>query len=294
MTDFQTFLAPAKINLFLHIVGVRADGYHLLQTVFRLIDHADTIHLKVRQDGVIHRIYAKNDPLSNTPAAQELCTRAATLLQNHTHCKLGVDIAVDKRIAMGAGLGGGSSDAATVLLSLNRLWNLNLSRQALITLGLQLGADVPFFIYGQNAWAEGIGEQLSPISLADAYYVVLNPNIHVSTAQIFANKQLTKDAFTLKMSDFSAHENLSHESHKKLNFINALENVVCEEYPAVLTSLNWLKQYGAAKMSGSGASVFLAVNSLETANTILSNKPSNIDGFVAKGLNQHPLMHYAD
>lgn len=294
MTDFQTFLAPAKINLFLHIVGVRADGYHLLQTVFRLIDHADELHLKVNQDGVIHRIYEKNDPLINTPPAQELCTRAATLLQNHTKCKLGVYIAVDKRIAMGAGLGGGSSDAATVLLALNRLWNLNLSRHELITLGLQLGADVPFFIYGQNAWAEGIGEQLSPISLADAYYVVLNPNIHVSTAQIFANKQLTKDTFTLKMSDFSAHENLSHESHKKLNFINALENVVCEEYPAVLTSLNWLKQFGTAKMSGSGASVFLAVNSLETANTILSNKPSNIDGFVAKGLNQHPLMYYAD
>jgi 4-diphosphocytidyl-2-C-methyl-D-erythritol kinase len=293
MLEAQSFLAPAKINLFLHIVGVRKDGYHLLQTVFRLINHYDTIYLKVRQQPEIKRIYQENDPLKNTPPALELCTRAATLLQQYTGCKLGVEIAVDKKIAMGAGLGGGSSDAATVLLALNRLWKLNLNRSELIDLGLQIGADVPFFLFGQNAWAEGIGEQLSPISLGDAYYVVLNPKIHVSTAQIFANKELTKDAFTMKMSDFSGQANFS-ENNKNAQFTNALEKVVCNKYPAILDSLNWLRQYGDARMSGSGASVFLAVADKKTANEILSNKPNDIDGFVAKGLNQHPLMHYAD
>jgi 4-diphosphocytidyl-2-C-methyl-D-erythritol kinase len=293
MLEAQSFLAPAKINLFLHIVGVRNDGYHLLQTVFRLINHYDTIYLKVRQQPEIKRIYQENDPLKDTPPALELCTRAATLLQQYTGCKLGVEIAVDKKIAMGAGLGGGSSDAATVLLALNRLWKLNLNRSKLIDLGLQIGADVPFFLFGQNAWAEGIGEQLSPISLGDAYYVVLNPKIHVSTAQIFANKELTKDAFTMKMSDFSGQANFS-ENNKNAQFTNALEKVVCNKYPAILDSLNWLRQYGDARMSGSGASVFLAVADKKTANEILSNKPNDIDGFVAKGLNQHPLMHYAD
>lgn len=293
MHEVHSFLAPAKINLFLHIVGVRNDGYHLLQTAFRLIDHYDTIHLKVTQAPEIKRIYQDNDPLKDTPPALELCTRAARLLQLHTGCKFGVEIAVDKKIAMGAGLGGGSSDAATTLLALNRLWELNLSRNELIDLGLQLGADVPFFLFGQNAWAEGIGEQLSKISLGDAYYIVLNPKIHVSTAQIFANKELTKDAIPMKMSDFSGQANFS-DNNKNANFINALEKVVCKEYPAVLNSLNWLKQYGDARMSGSGASVFLSVADETTANDILRNKPNHIDGFVAKGLNQHPLMQYAD
>lgn len=294
MHEVHSFLAPAKINLFLHIVGVREDGYHLLQTVFRLIDHYDTIHLKVTQNSEIKRIYKVNDPLKDTPPAFELCTRAATLLQRYTGCKFGVEISVDKKIAMGAGLGGGSSDAATVLLALNRLWKLNLSRKELLALGLQLGADVPFFLFGQNAWAEGIGEQLSSISLEDAYYVVVNPKIHVSTAQIFANKELTKDAFTMKMSDFSGQANISGNNNKNAVFTNALEKVVCKEYPAVLDSLKWLKQYGDARMSGSGASVFLAVPDEKTANEILSNKPIHVDGFVAKGLNQHPLMQYAD
>lgn len=294
MQDFQSFLAPAKINLFLHIVGVRKDGYHLLQTVFRLIDHSDTIHLKVTQHAAIKRTYTQNDPLKDTPHQLELCARAATLLQQHTGCKLGVEIAVDKKIAMGAGLGGGSSDAATVLLALNRLWQLNLKRDELLSLGMQLGADVPFFLFGQNAWAEGIGEKLSAISLNNPYYVVLNPKIHVSTAQIFANKQLTKDAFPMKMSDFSAVVNSSVAEQQHSHFINQLEKIVCSEYPAVLDCLNWLKQYGNANMSGSGASVFLAVSDELTANEILRNKPSHIDGFVAKGLGQHPLMHYAD
>jgi 4-diphosphocytidyl-2-C-methyl-D-erythritol kinase len=182
---------------------------------------------------------------------------------------------------MGGGLGGGSSDAATMLLALNHLWNLNLSREELLQIGVKLGADVPIFIFGQNAWAEGIGEQLTQIDLPEQYYVVLTPPIHVSTRDVFANSTLTKDTKPLKIADFSsgAYSNV---------FRNDLETVVCEEFPAVATTLNWLNQYGKARMSGSGASVFLAVNSQEKADEILTQKPANVTGFVAKGLKQHP------
>jgi len=293
MQDFQTFLAPAKINLFLHIVGIRDDGYHLLQSVFRLIDQYDYIHLKVTADKAIKRINQLTSPLQHIPDHQDLCIRAAMLLQQHTYRQQGVEIAVDKHIAMGAGLGGGSSDAATVLLALNKLWNVNLSRVELSQLGLKLGADVPFFIHGNNAWAEGIGEQLQTITLKDAYYVILNPKVHVSTAQIFANKRLTKNSIPKTMSGFSGVSN-SSTGNISLEFINDLEKVVCSEYAEVLSCINWLKQFGDARMSGSGASVFLEVQDAETANAILSQKPIEYDGFVAQGLNQHPLKNYAD
>ncbi len=199
---------------------------------------------------------------------------------------------------MGGGLGGGSSDAATVLLALNRLWQLHLSREELMQLGLKLGADVPFFIFGSNAWAEGIGEQLRPIALKQNHYVVLTPKVHVSTAQIFANKQLTKDTNPKIMSGFSRVANCSVENSEILNthpeFVNDLEKVVCDVYPEVAECLTWLKQFGDARMSGSGASVFLEVSSLEIANKICSAKPEHVRGFVAKGLNQHPLYSYAD
>jgi 4-diphosphocytidyl-2-C-methyl-D-erythritol kinase len=283
--NFQKFLAPAKINLCLHIVGQRADGYHLLQTVFRLLDFYDHIYLKPTNDGAIKRA---ND-VANVPEAQDLCIRAAKLLQQHTQSKLGVEILVEKHIPMGGGLGGGSSDAATVLLALNQLWNLNLSRKELIALGLQLGADVPFFIFGTNAWAEGIGEQLQTIALKPAYYVVLNPNVHVSTAQIFANKQLTKNAIPKTMSGFSGMAN-SATGNVSTEYINHLEKIVCHDYPPVQNCLNWLKQFGDARMSGSGASVFLEVASEQVAMEILSKKPQEFDGFVAKGLDQHPVQ----
>lgn len=289
MRDFQPFLAPAKINLFLHITGQRADGYHLLQTVFRLLDFYDTIHLKPSHDGMIKRV----NEVAGVPEAQDLCIRAATLLQQHTQCTQGVEILVEKRIPMGGGLGGGSSDAATVLLALNRLWQLNLSRATLMSLGLKLGADVPFFIFGQNAWAEGVGEQLTQIDLHEAYYVVLNPNVHVSTAQIFANKQLTKNTIPKTMSDFSGVTTLS-APNLSADFKNDLEKIVCSEYPAVLNCLNWLAQFGDARMSGSGASVFLEVANENIATEICNKKPVNIQGFVAKGLNQHPLKNNAD
>lgn len=298
LRDFQAFLAPAKINLFLHIVGQRADGYHLLQTVFCLLDYHDTIYLKPNASGTIKRV----NNVSGVTESDDLCIRAAKLLQQHTQCKHGVEILVEKNIPMGGGLGGGSSDAATVLLALNRLWQLNLKREALIQLGLKLGADVPFFIFGTNAWAEGIGEKLQAIALKEAYYVVLTPNAHVSTAQIFANKQLTKDTNPKIMSGFSRVANSSDETSAQNSeminirpeFINNLEEIVCELYPEVARCLEWLKQYGDARMSGSGASVFLEVSSLETANKICNMKPENVRGFVAKGLNQHPLTSYAD
>lgn len=290
MQDFQAFPAPAKINLFLHIVGQRADGYHLLQTVFRLLDYCDTIYLKPTDHQTIRRA---ND-VPGVPENDDLCIRAARLLQQHTGCTRGVEIMVQKNIPMGGGLGGGSSDAATVLLALNRLWELGLPRQTLLELGLKLGADVPFFIYGTNAWAEGVGEQLQPIQLHDAYYVVLTPDVHVSTAQIFANKQLTKDSNPQIMSTFSGVAQLnaanSGGGNIKPEFINCLEKVVCSLYPEVFDCLSWLKQYGDARMSGSGASVFLEVSNQEIANSICNERPASVRGFVAKGLNQHPLI----
>ncbi len=282
---FQAFAAPAKINLFLHIVGQRADGYHLLQTVFRLLDFCDTIYLKPVPQSSITRAH----DVAGVPEAQDLCIRAAKLLQQYTGYRHGVEIAVEKRIPMGGGLGGGSSDAATVLLALNKLWQLNLPRQTLMDLGLQLGADVPFFLYGTNAWAEGVGEKLQAIALKPAYYVVLNPNVHVSTAQIFANKQLTKNAIPKTMSGFSGMAN-SASGNIKADYINHLENIVCQDYPAVSACLTWLKQFGDARMSGSGASVFLEVADEQTAIDICSKKPSEVSGFVARGLDQHPVQ----
>lgn len=284
MPDFQTFLAPAKINLFLHITGRRSDGYHTLQSVFQLLDFYDSIQIKPSNTGKIKRL----NTLANVPESQDLCVRAALALQLATGCKLGAEIRVEKKIPMGGGLGGGSSDAATILLALNHLWRLNLNRKQLMQIGLSLGADVPVFIFGQTAWAEGIGEILSPVNLPesarDAYYVVLTPDEHVPTAQIFANSRLTRDTKPLRIADFSSGANSS-------NFRNTLETIVCEDFPAVATTLNWLKPYGEAKMSGSGASVFVAVNSKQVADEILAGKPANTTGFVAKGLMQHP--HYA-
>ncbi len=280
MPDFQTFLAPAKINLFLHITGQRADDYHTLQTVFQLLDFYDTLHIKPTQNGEIKRI----NEIDGVPANQDICALAASALQQKTGCKLGVEYMVEKRIPMGGGLGGGSSDAATMLLALNHLWRLGLSRSELMQIGLSLGADVPIFIFGQNAWAEGVGEILSPIDLPEKYYVVLTPPAHVSTAQVFANSTLTRDTKPLKIADFSRDANLEI-------FKNDLEAIVCKEFPAVATTLKWLNQFGLARMSGSGASVFVPVNSKQSADELLAKKPANTTGFVAKGIVKHP--HYS-
>ncbi len=279
MTDFASFPAPAKLNLFLHIVGRRADGYHLLQSVFRLIDRHDTLYLRIAENGLVRR----TREVDGVPEAQDLCVRAARLLQQHTGCRLGVDIRLEKRLPMGGGLGGGSSDAATVLLALNRLWGLDLPRRELLQLGLQLGADVPVFVFGRNAWAEGIGEQLQPMILPPAWYVVLTPAVHVATAQVFASRELTRDTNPAKMAAFF--KGYGH---------NDLEPVVCRQYPAVASALEWLKQFGDARMSGSGASVFLECGSEAEAQRVFSLKPEEVAGFVAAGLDQHPLLDCAD
>jgi 4-diphosphocytidyl-2-C-methyl-D-erythritol kinase len=297
MQDFQTFPAPAKINLFLHVTGQRPDGYHLLQSVFQLLDIVDYIHLKPTLNGEITR----SNEVEGVPADEDLCIKAAKCLQAHAltmhqHFDHGVEIQVTKNIPMGGGLGGGSSDAATVLLALNKLWSLNLSRETLMALGLTLGADVPFFIFGQNAWVEGIGEKLQPITLHPNHYVVLNPQIHVSTKQIFTNKQLTKNTIPKTMSNFSGtgnkKERFNGEPNVKTDFINDLEKIVCNAYPAVHKTLNWLNQFGDARMTGSGASVFVEVANEQDAVKVLDQKPNDITGFVTKGLNQHPLYDF--
>jgi 4-diphosphocytidyl-2-C-methyl-D-erythritol kinase len=278
----SSFSAPAKVNVFLHITGRRDDGYHTLQSAFQLLDFCDTISLSPTKNGLIQR----RTTIEGVPEHDDLCVRAALAIQQETGSALGVEIEVEKRIPMGGGLGGGSSDAATTLLALNQLWNLNLSRQALMKIGLKLGADVPFFIFGQSAWAEGVGEILTPLTLPTQFYVVLTPQVHVSTAKIFAHSGLTKDTKPLKIADFSNGTNSNL-------FRNDLEKLVCEEYSAVASALEWLNQHGQARMSGSGASVFLAVDSLAKANNIFEQKPFNMQGFVAKSLNRHPLYELA-
>ena len=287
MQGFQAFPAPAKVNLFLHITGRRADGYHLLQSVFRLLDHHDTIYLKPTDNSTIKRVL----DVPGVPETQDLCVRAARLLQQFSGTRQGVEIAVEKRIPMGGGLGGGSSDAATVLLALNRLWNLHLSRQALMDLGLQLGADVPVFVFGRNAWAEGVGEQLQSVALQPAWYLVLTPDAHVSTAEIFASKELTRDTIPTTIAAFSGVQ--PGEEQEGL-FHNDLEPVVCQRYPAVASSLEFLKKFGQARMSGSGASVFVAFEKQAEAEFRYAELPPQHVGFLAKGLEQHPLYDYAD
>ena len=298
---FQAFLAPAKINLFLHITGRRTDGYHLLQSVFQLINLHDTIFLKVRNDGQITRVTEH----ASVPAEQDLCVRAAKLLQTHSQCPLGAEIGLIKNIPMGGGLGGGSSDAATVLIALNQLWNLGLSKKTLMKLGLKLGADVPFFIFGENAWVEGIGEKIQPIQLPASSFVILTPKVHVSTAEIFSAEELTRNTFPTTIAAFSEMLNLKQIgktkqslvfAHENENFHNDLEAVVCQKYPAVNACLNWLNQFSQARMSGSGASVFVAVNDLAEANNIVKAQPKEIANteifcVAALGLAQHPLYN---
>lgn len=273
-----SYPAPAKLNLFLHVVGRRPDGYHLLQSVFRFVDYGDSLRFVVREDGAVTRANA----IAGLPPEQDLCVRAAKLLQRHTGCALGAEIALDKRLPLGGGLGGGSSDAATTLLVLNRLWDLRLTRVELQSLGLQLGADVPVFVFGESAFAEGVGEQLQAISLPPAWYVVLTPPVQVATGEIFASPQLTRDTIPIKMSDFSA--GLVR---------NDLEPVVCSTYPVVAEYLGWLKGFGDARMTGSGACVFAAFGTEGEAREVFAQRPAGMQGFVARGLDRHPLHDFA-
>ncbi|MDP1896660.1 MAG: 4-(cytidine 5'-diphospho)-2-C-methyl-D-erythritol kinase [Sulfurimicrobium sp.] len=278
MSDI-TYPAPAKLNLFLHIVGQRPDGYHLLQSVFRFIDYGDRLRFTVRDDGQVTR----STELPGVAPEKDLVVRAARLLQEHTGCGLGVEIAVEKCLPMGGGLGGGSSDAATTLLALNRLWQLNLPRVALQQLGLRLGADVPVFVFGESAFAEGIGERLQPIRLPSAWYVVLIPPVSVATAEIFAAPELTRNTTSIKIPLLLTAE-----------LRNDLQAVVCKRYPKVAEYLNWLGQRGRARMTGSGACVFAEFDSEGEASQVLAQKPAGWQGFVARGLDRHPLWDFAD
>jgi 4-diphosphocytidyl-2-C-methyl-D-erythritol kinase len=278
MSEFRSYPAPAKLNLFLHVVGRRDDGYHLLQTVFRFLDFGDTLSFRLREDGLIVR----GSDLPGVPADQDLVVRAARLLQASAGVARGVDIEVEKRLPMGGGLGGGSSDAATTLLVLNRLWDINYSREQLMALALKLGADVPVFVFGRNAFAEGVGERLTAVDLPPAWYVVLVPPVQVPTAEIFSVPELTRNTLPVKISPFSAGQ-VCLEGH------NDLEPVVVRRYPAVAEHLGWLRQYGDARMTGSGACVFAAFETEHEAREIFSKKPAQMQGFVARGLSRHPL-----
>jgi 4-diphosphocytidyl-2-C-methyl-D-erythritol kinase len=274
--------APAKLNLFLHVVGRLPDGYHLLQSVFTPIDLCDRIRLQVRDDGRIERA---ND-VPGVPADDDLSVRAARLLQEATGTRLGATLEVEKNIPIGGGLGGGSSDAATVLLVLNRLWKAGFDEEALGEIGLSLGADVPFFVQGTPAWAEGIGDRLRPFELPPAWYVVLAPPVSVPTAAIYAAPELTRNTEALKMEDFSAHPPAFLEDGR---FRNDMEAVVVARYPEVREHLAWLGQRASARMTGSGGCVFAAFASREAAQQVLDQLPATMRGFVARGLEHHPL-----
>jgi 4-diphosphocytidyl-2-C-methyl-D-erythritol kinase len=275
--------APAKLNLFLHVVGRRRDGYHLLQSVFTLIDRCDHVRLRLRPDGVVNRV---NDVRGIAPG-EDLAVRAALLLQEASGATDGVDIELEKRIPMGGGLGGGSSDAATVLVALNRLWRTGFDREALAELGAGLGADVPFFVFGRPAWAEGIGDRLSPVDVPPRWYLVLTPPVSVPTRDIYTAPELTRNTEPLKMEDFSAQQPTYSASE---GFRNDLEAVVTARYPQVREHLEWLRKHADARMTGSGGCVFAVFEGREAAQRVLDQLPAPMTGFIAQGLTHHPLL----
>lgn len=267
--------APAKLNLFLHIVGRREDGYHLLQTVFQLLDWGDELALRVRGDGAIVRAQT----LPGVSADADLSLRAAYVLRAATGCRLGADIAIDKRIPLGGGLGGGSSDAATTLVALNALWNCGLDEDALARIGLGLGADVPVFVRGRSAWAEGIGERLTPLALPPRWYVVIDPAASVPTAALFAAPELTRAAPQLTIARFLAGQQTA----------NAFEPVVRARFPAVADALDWLGRHAQARLSGSGGCIFAAFGSEAAAAQVMAACPDGPRAFLARGLDVSPL-----
>lgn len=281
MTDAWTaWPAPAKLNLFLHIVGRRADGYHRLQTVFQLLDWGDTIRLRVREDGVIARVAG----LENVAAEDDLVVRAARALQSASGCKFGADIAVEKRIPAGAGLGGGSSDAATVLVVLNALWKTHLSEDALAEVGRRLGADVPVFVRGRSAWAEGVGDELTAIDLPPRHFVIVDPQIAVSTAALFQAPELTRDTPPTTISRFLA----------GMETANAFAPVARGRFPQVAAALDWLGRFGEARLSGSGGCGFVAVASQRDAEDIVRQCPPHFRAWTARGVNRSPLHEALD
>jgi len=274
MTASLILRAPAKLNLMLHITGQRDDGYHLLETVFQFIDLADRIEFSTNDAGKILRLPG-NSPVA---AADDILLAAANLLQARFQVDKGVSIDIDKRIPVGGGLGGGSSDAATCLLALNQLWGLGLSLDQLAGIGLELGADVPVFVHGRAAWATGIGEVLQPVELEESIYLVIDPKVAVSSAQIFAAQELTRNSDPLTIRAFL-----------RGSGCNVCEPVVRNLYPQVAEAIDWLSQYAAARMSGTGACVFAAIDSLEQAEVVKSRVPRQWNAYVTRAMNHNPV-----
>ncbi len=267
--------ASAKLNLMLRIVGQRADGYHLLQTVFQFIDLCDWITFHPVDDGRVRLL----NPIPGVPEIDDLTVKAANLLKSETGCKAGVCIEVEKNLPMGGGLGGGSSDAATVLVVLNKLWDLQLTKERLMELGLALGADVPVFVYGYSAWAEGVGEKLEKITPVEQWVVVIKPDCHVNTKEIFSSKNLTRDSKSIRIADFMEGQ------HK-----NDCLGVVSQEYSGVKAALHALSEFSEARLTGTGACVFAQFESKELAYG--AYKSLELNGwkvYLAKGLNVSPL-----
>lgn len=275
----QYWPAPAKLNLFLHITGQRDDGYHLLQSIFQFLDYSDQLAFEIRDDGEIHRATVIDDVAED----DDLTVRAAKLLQQAAGIKLGVDIHIKKILPMGGGVGGGSSDAATTLVALNHLWQAGLSLHQLAQLGLQLGADVPVFVNGQAAFAEGVGEQLEAIDLPEPWFLVVKPPLHVSTAEIFSDPQLTRNCPAIKICDLRAgtiHLN---------DLSNVCEPVAVRNYPEIANVINTLQAYGNARMTGTGACVFVGFDTESQARQVEQKLPDDWTTFVARAKNTSPL-----
>ncbi len=268
--------APAKLNLFLHITGRRADGYHHLQTVFRLLDWGDTVRLRVRQDGAVER---HGPSAAGVAAADDLAVRAAHLLRKSSKTTLGADICLEKRIPSGGGFGGGSSDAATVLVVLNRLWGLDFAAAKLAELGLALGADVPVFVHGHSAWAEGVGELLEPLELPEAHYLIADPGLHVPTGELFQAPDLTRNAAPAKISDFVLGHVLG----------NAFEPVLRRREPVIESVFTVLSQFGTPRLTGSGSGCFVEFADRASAEAALAGLPDGLLAWTARGVNRSPL-----
>jgi 4-diphosphocytidyl-2-C-methyl-D-erythritol kinase len=288
MNELKNCPAPAKLNLFLHVNGRRADGYHLLQTVFQLLDHGDTLHYTLRDDSALRRV----TDLPGVPEESDLIIRAAQLLQAEVLRRTGalprgVDIAIDKILPMGGGVGGGSSDAATTLMVLNKLWNAGLDKDELMALGLPLGADIPFFIFGETAFAEGVGEAMRPVRAPECWYVVIEPGVAVPTASIFCSEHLTRNTPPVIITDFSSY--LENQTGLKGYGKNDLQQVAASLFPPVAEAIEWLSAHGDARMTGSGACVFCAVANQAEADAVLKQVPARWAAWKARALMQHPL-----
>ena len=287
--------APAKLNLFLHVVGRRADGYHELQTVFQFLDLADRVRITRRNDALLRRTTA----MPGVGEADDLVMRAARLLRDTSGIEAGADIAIDKRIPLGGGLGGGSSDAASVLIGLDRLWGLGMDTDRLAALGEKLGADVPVFVCGLAAWGEGTGERLIPITVEEPWYVLVVPPLAVSTASVFQAPALTRNTPRIRMKELLRGESGTPESPVRIERLlisagNDCEPVVTEMHPEVGEALDWLSHRARARMTGTGATVFAPFGSRERAAEVAGEAPPPWRGLVARGLNRSPLLDAAN